>query len=379
MVTLADHPNLKPMELVEVDGVDFGCLKSAYEDVPDAYVALDALTALAQTSKAHPSFGDAFNVTLRDPADESNSTHAVRASYGAYKALKVRLDKKNDDSVYDDRVTSSTCGGMKNYRENGVKVTPAKTCPRVGVNREMNVFKDVALDSMVTTKLGTVVFGGATNIKTGRASEGFGSSDGIAFDTDTACTVTITGLYDANGNTACAETMTVERATSRCSFEPVQDAVKGMNETLSRASKGVSAISWDDFVQFTGRDAFVDCMELVSLSVTDAYENVTLLTDECTLPYPETSSGIWSFCESNPDHEYCADPCCNIFIQDKLCCAPKSATVSRFRPTFDSDVFTETCMLADAVTRGSVDETLPVANAIPSAIKVARHRLYRPV
>ena len=137
LVTLADHPNLKSMELVEVDGVDFGCLKSAYEDVPDAYVALDALTALAQTSKAHPSFGDAFNVTLCDPSDESNSTHAVRATYSAYKALKVRLDKKNDDSVYDDRVTSSICGGMNNHRENGEKVNPAKTCPRVGVNREI--------------------------------------------------------------------------------------------------------------------------------------------------------------------------------------------------------------------------------------------------
>merc|ERR1712159_706679 len=32
MVTLADHPDLKPMELVEIDGVDFGCLKSAYKD-----------------------------------------------------------------------------------------------------------------------------------------------------------------------------------------------------------------------------------------------------------------------------------------------------------------------------------------------------------
>ena len=64
MVTLADHPDLKPMELVEIDGVDFGCLKSAYKDLPDAYVALDALTALAQTSKAHPSLGDTFDVTL---------------------------------------------------------------------------------------------------------------------------------------------------------------------------------------------------------------------------------------------------------------------------------------------------------------------------
>jgi hypothetical protein len=62
-VALRDYPDVEG-DIMKIDGVDFSCFQSAYEKVPDAYVASNAYTALARTIESVPVLGDNMTVTI---------------------------------------------------------------------------------------------------------------------------------------------------------------------------------------------------------------------------------------------------------------------------------------------------------------------------
>ena len=80
----------------------------------------------------------------------------------------------------------------------------------------------------------------------------------------------------------------------------------GMNELLKKAEDGLQPASWEDFLQFTGQDAWIDCMEIVRSSMTDNYVVETRLSDRCVADYPEDTWDFHEYCrEENPNHGTC--------------------------------------------------------------------------
>jgi len=122
LVTLADVTDMEPMELVSIDCVPWTCLAAADDNVPDAYIALDAFTALKRTTGAAPVAGEAFVVEVRDSANSSSSPvkHTVTATFAVYTPMKSKLDSRNDKRWEQNFV----CGGMDFDRTRG-KVNPA--------------------------------------------------------------------------------------------------------------------------------------------------------------------------------------------------------------------------------------------------------------
>ena len=78
-----------------------------------------------------------------------------------------------------------------------------------------------------------------------------------------------------------------------------------MNELLKKVEDGVQPASWDDFLQFTGQDAWIDCMEIVRASMTDNYVVETRMSDQCITDYPEDTWDFYHYCQDNADHGMC--------------------------------------------------------------------------
>ena len=90
-----------------------------------------------------------------------------------------------------------------------------------------------------------------------------------------------------------------------------------MNELLRKVEAGMQPASWTDFLQFTGQDAWIDCMEIIRSSMTDNYVVESRTTDQCIADYPEDTWDFDGYCrDTKPDHPWCADPCCNPYLQE---------------------------------------------------------------
>ena len=57
-------------------------------------------------------------------------------------------------------------------------------------------------------------------------------------------------------------------------------------------------------------------------------------------------SRLVGYCADHPEHAWCADPCCNWDMQQTMCCAPKDATVSVFRPKLKTESYVKECISA---------------------------------
>jgi|TARA_B110000238_G_scaffold186954_1_gene216596 hypothetical protein len=130
--------------------------------------------------------------------------------------------------------------------------------------------------------------------------------------------------------------------------------------------------TWVDFVQFTGQDAWIDCMEIIRSSMTDNYVVESRTTDQCVADYPEDTWDFYGYCrDTEPDHPWCADPCCNPHLQETQCCAPRAVDVTLFRPIFDQNTFVTKCIVSDITSRGSVDGNNSVASGVTPAVKIS--------
>lgn len=383
IVSLKDVPEVEG-ELVSIDGVAFSCLLSAYSRVPDAYVVLDAYTALARTTGQVPAAGDNVTVTLK-ASDGTLTDYSVTSKYEYYNSLKTKLDKRNEDRWMRD----FECGGMDFNRRAG-RVNPGNlnpTCPRDGVTAEVNDPRAEAMASMSSSKLGFAIFGKMFNIATGREVEYMSNPNPPNFDPEKgrACGVNVHpgfdmmsfgeagGLFNANGDPICMNDMIIPtRAPGHCSFERFGELTVQMNKLIDAAVAGTSSATWTDFMQYTGKDDWIECMDIFMSSMTDAVGEKQMETDVCSKELPEDVYDPWGFCMNATDDAYCADPCCNLDLQSKKCCAPTMQTVSVPRPEIDWENFAYRCLASDYSVRGSCGvECFDENNTIGSALAPA--------
>ena len=387
VVSLKDVPEVEG-ELVSIDGVDFSCLVSAYSRVPDAYVVLDAYTALARTTGQVPAANDNVTVTLK-ASDGTLTEYSVTSKYEYYNSLKTKLDKRNDDRWMRD----FECGGM-DFNRMGGRVNPGNlnpTCPRDGVTVEVNDPRAEAMANMSSSKLGFAIFGKMFNIATGREVEHMSNPNPPNFDPEKgrACLVGMHprndmmssgeagGLFNADGDPICmngSDEIIPTRAPGHCSFERFGELTVQMNKLIDAAIAGTSSATWTDFMQYTGTDDWIECMDIFMSSMTDAVGDKQIETDMCSKELPEDVYNPWGFCmnATNADHAYCADPCCNFELQSKKCCAPTMQTVSVPRPEIDWENFAYRCLASDYSARGGCGvECFDKKNTIGSALAPA--------
>ena len=390
MVSLNDVDDVED-ELVSIDGVSFDCLKEAYDNVPDAFVALDAYTALTRTTGAVPARGDSVKVVLKNSAGTETS-YEISPTFAAYTALKNKLDERNGHAA--NGHVQVKCGGMNYNRYNG-EVNAEKaaaempTCARVGVYRRMNDDRAKAFSSMVDNKIGFAMFKSVTNLQTGAPFTQWMPmpADPVDYASDDGGFVIKGGLYDKDGNPTCDDLeISVAHAEGHCSLEAISEVVDDLTAKIASADSG-EALSAEDLVVYTGRDAWVECNSIFASASTLTEYEVKLTTDKCALNLPEGAGDWWDLCESgkwansyddsyddesvdgkkklrkrfrrlledqeyesayNPDDPYCKDPCCNLELQNSMCCEPSERTFTATKAEFDTNAYMKKCIESDA-------------------------------
>lgn len=391
-------------ELVSIDGVSFDCLKNAYDGVPDAFIALDAYTALAQTTGAVPARGDSVKVVLKNSAGTETS-YEVLPTFASYTALKNKLDKRNDLAAYGSAQVQ--CGGMDYDRWDG-EVNAEKaaaempTCARVGVYRRMNDDRARAFSSMVDNKIGFAMFKSVTNLQTGAPFTQWlpMPADPVDYTSGDGGFNIAGGLYDKDGKPTCDNVeINVKRAEGHCSLEAISEVVDDLSAKIALADSG-EALSAEDLVVYTGRDAWVECNAIFTSASTSTEYELTLTTDKCALDLPDGADDWWVLCESgkwdtsddssvsdkkklrkhfrrllqdqspyNPDDPYCKDPCCNLELQNSMCCEPSERTFTATKAEFDTNVYIEKCIESDVqakLAQGVLTSEVPTPNVAES-------------
>lgn len=400
LVTLADIPDMQPMELVSIDGVPWTCLAAAYDSVPDAYIALDAFTALKRTTGAAPAAGEAFVVEVRNFTNTSSSVvkHTVTATSAVYTSMKSKLDSRNDKRWGQNFV----CGGM-DYDRTGGKVNPASpdqncTAHRIasGVTREVDDARARAIEDMWTNKTSFSWYLGSRNLETGKQDWTFLHSTGEWFDGEEMSVDDFEGCRLRVHGTEChGENDGVEMRRSRqsCNFEKLFQASDGIERLITKVENREQSATWADFVEFTTTDAWINCMDIVSSAMEDNYEREPQLTTRCVVNNPcdwqtmdhddadrvqACDHGTWGYCKENPDDAWCADPCCNIDKQREMCCAPREVPVDVFRPTFNTANFVANCLRSDTEARGGELDTCKDITAAVAPADFISQKLARP-
>ena len=370
LVTLVDVPTLvDPQELVSIDGVAFSDLLSVYDGVPDAYVALDAFTVLARTTGKVPRSGKKFTVEVRDTVTGASTTYTnITATTGAYSSLKRKLDARND--MRWDR--NFQCGGMDFDRTRGkIKLVDAvftrDSAYDVSAHVDLSVLpggRDEAIDSMKDSSLSFAFYLGSRSLETGQTSYAFQHENELWGGPDLTeltvadfegCMLMVDSCYGDGGG------IPLTPAENVCSYEKLAEVVEALNATMEKTETGTVLTDYVDYLQHMGTDAWVDCISIVTNSMEDAWVEETQETTECVVADPcdwmtmdhsdETlveacNHGSWGYCADHPEHAWCADPCCNWDMQQTMCCAPKDATVSVFRPKLKTESYVKECISA---------------------------------
>ena len=343
-------------ELVSIDGVDFSCLQSAYENVPDAYVALDAYTALAKATGSVPAVSDDVVVEIRNMTTGLTTTYEVTPTYTIYASLKSKLDTRNDEAMFG-WGASAECGKMTYLRWEG-RVTPGDLeCARdasVSTSGRVADARETARESMLTSKIGFASFGEATRIKTGVESEMMNNPNPPNFDAEKGdvCKFAVWGLVDEYGDAVCAEPMTVQRVRGFCSFTQFGEIADDIVSVITQAQTKVTTSAETDYIVHTAKDDWVECMDIFRTSaLLNGTKTVTRVTDDCVRELPDGAWDWWSLCNadwgSNPEDPYCQDPCCNYDLQSSMCCAAQEVSYDVPAPSFDFESFSYSCILSD--------------------------------
>ena len=369
-------------ELVSIDGVDFSCLQSAYENVPDAYVALDAYTALAKATGSVPAVGDDVVVEIRNMTTGLTTTYEVTPTYTIYASLKSKLDTRNDEAMWG-WGASAECGKMTYLRWEG-RVAPGDLeCARdasVSTSGRVADARETARESMLTSKIGFASFGEATRIKTGVESEMMNNPNPPNFDVEKGdvCKFAVWGLVDEYGDAVCAEPMTVQRVRDSCSFKNFSEIADDIVSVITQAQTKVTTSAETDYIVHTGKDDWVECMDIFRTSaLLNGTKTVTRMTDDCVRELPDGAWDWWSLCNadwgSNPEDPYCQDPCCNYDLQSSMCCAAQEVSYDVPAPSFDFESFSYSCILSDLRSIISQGSDLAPNPALADALADARN------
>ena len=78
------------------------------------------------------------------------------------------------------------------------------------------------------------------------------------------------GLFNANGDPICMNDEIIPtRAPGHC-CSSVELTVQ-MNKLIDGAVAGTSSATWTDFMQYTGKDDWIECMDIFMSSMTGAW------------------------------------------------------------------------------------------------------------
>ena len=147
---------------------------------------------------------------------------------------------------------------------------------------------------------------------------------------------------DENGDAVCAEPMAVQRARGFCSFTQFGEIADDIVSLITQAQKKVTTSAATDYIVHTGKDDWVECMDIFRKSAVEGgTKTVTRVTDDCVRELPDGAWDWWSLCNadwgSNPEDPYCQDPCCNYDLQSSMCCAAQEVSYEVPAPSFDFD------------------------------------------
>ena len=367
LVTLVDVPTMvDPQEIVSIDGIAFSDLTSIYDSVPDAYVVLDAFTVLARTTGKVPGLGTKFTVEVRDTATGSVTIYRnITATPGAYSSLKKRLDARNDKRWEQ----NFKCGGMDYDRNRGMIKLNDKRFERdlayhLGGHVDLSTAKggrDDAIENMKETSISFTFYLGSRSLETGKTSYTFQEENGLWSNSREVLTVkdfegcymVVDSCYGDGGG------IPLQPAENKCNIERLAEVVDGLNETIAKTEDGTMLTNYADYLQYMGTDAWVDCISIVTNSMEDFWARETQESTECVVSEPcdwmnmdysnetlveQCNHGSWAYCKDYPNHEWCKDPCCNHDLQQTMCCAPRNATVSVFRPKLKTADYVFECL-----------------------------------
>ena len=95
------------------------------------------------------------------------------------------------------------------------------------------------------------------------------------------------GLFNADGDPICMHDIIFPtRAPGHCSFEQFGELTIQMNKLIDAAVAGTSTATWSDFMQYTGKDDWIECMDIFMSSMTDAVGEKQIETDMCSKELP---------------------------------------------------------------------------------------------
>ena len=369
LVTLVDVPAMvDPQEIISIDGIAFSDLLSIYDSVPDAYVVLDAFTVLARTTGKVPGLGKKFTVEVRDTTTDVVTKYTnITATPGAYASLKSKLDARNDKRWEQ----NFKCGGMDYDRDRGMIKLNDKRFERdsaydVSAHVDLTTAKgsrDDFIEKMKETSISFAFYLGSRSLETGKLSYTFqeenqlwsNSREELTAKDFEGCYMVIDSCYGEGGG------IPLLPAENACNVERLSEVVDALNKTMTKTEDGTMLTNYIDYLQHMGTDAWVDCISIVTNSMEDAWAKETQETTECVVSEPcdwmnmdhnnetlveQCNQGSWGYCKEYPNHEWCKDPCCNWEMQQTMCCAPKNATVSVFRPKLKTENYVLECLSA---------------------------------
>ena len=152
----------------------------------------------------------------------------------------------------------------------------------------------------------------------------------------------------------------LQPAENKCNIERLAEVVDGLNETMDKdrgrhdahqlcrlppvhGHRRLGGLHLDRHKLHGGflgkRNPGIDRVRRLRTLRLDEHgpQNNETLVEQC-------NHGSWGYCKDYPNHEWCKDPCCNWEMQQTMCCAPKNATVSVFRPKLKTADYVFECL-----------------------------------
>ncbi|CAD7927564.1 unnamed protein product [Amoebophrya sp. A120] len=367
------------VKLVRVDGVDWSCISSYTDAVPEEVLALDIVMALEATSGAVPPVTTGSKVQV-EVINKSGSTEIHEIIIGGnqgvknYNQLRMVIEKKQEmvwDGLMGDMMEDmfmSDLGidpmamgadpmmaadpGMASAAMYGAagadpsaKSTPKKakscfrgsvmaqvvkpkcfpTCARTGVTRAANTEEATAIAALKGDEIPFVLLKKRYNLKTLKEDSSFAASLPAAFKEGT-CTARVGGLVDANGGAIFREKVSVPFKPPSCDFLTMNGTRTDLENMLTQMQSKVMEVNVNALARYEGTDTWSNCQALLNMGLKDAVETITVKSVGC--PHtPPSCAGETEFeiCtrEANKNHPWCKDPCCNIDMQKTKCCAER--------------------------------------------------------
>lgn len=205
--------------------------------------------------------------------------------------------------------------------------------------------KKVALSQVLSSKLlNIVVLGEAKNLRTGKEMQDF-SSD-LTPDFEEGCLTGVSGLWDVTGEQDLfPKPLSTPKKKTSCDKDRVSTEAAKIVGAIEAAMNGSMGTSAEYIAATEASDDMRACLDTLELATKAEPVNRVSMSIECLTDEPFTceGEGAWEYCQRDPKHPWCRDPCCNLELQSKLCCAPRPVTIAMMVPKVEERKFGFVC------------------------------------